>query len=607
MPGIVGIISKEPAERNRRDIKMMVNALMHKTTYRSGIYEDEEAGLYLGFVSHQGAFDDFMPVSNEKGDIVLIFSGEAFNDAETVKALAIEGHAFKDGSADYLVHLYEKLGDRFFENINGWFCGVIVDKRIGQATLFNDRYGMKRLYYSCSDGVVRFSSEAKALMGLDGAPRAFDDQGLIDYFACGAPLQNRTLFKDILLIPGASRWVIREKRIVSKLTYFRQSAWENKEILPPELFYSRLHETFRRILPRYLRPRPTIGLSLTGGLDTRMIMANARLEPRQVPCYTFSGMYRDCYDATVARKIAAICGQGHKTLRLDQEFLREFPRYAEEAIRISEGAIDLNAASELFLNELAREIALVRLTGNYGSEVLRRVRLLKGASKPSAVLHPDFHPGILQTKALIDELYAKHPLTFTLFSEGPWHEYGRYAVESSQLVVRTPYTDNDLISLMYQAPPEGTSSKALSIRLITDGNRALIHIPTDRGYPLNGRSAGKTVRRYYSEFLYKADFHLGTGAHQWVEHIVHSFAFLGLERMFLGRHKFNHFRPWFRNELSGFVKEILLDRRALSRPYFNSKHIEQMVNLHMNDRGNFTQDIQQALTLELTNRLLLES
>ena len=37
-------------------------------------------------------------------------------------------------------------------------------------------------------------------------------------------------------------------------------------------------------------------MSLTGGLDTRMIMAWQKSPPRSLPCYSFGGMFRDCQD-----------------------------------------------------------------------------------------------------------------------------------------------------------------------------------------------------------------------------------------------------------------------------------------------------------------------
>ena len=437
----------------------MVDLLVHESTHQKAVRAYEELGLYVGIVSHEDALDDGMPVSNERGDIILFFSGETFFDPAVEYDLITNGHSFKQGSASFLVHLYEEKEDAFFQDLNGWFCGVLIDRRQKRTFLFNDRYGMKRLYFSERRGRFRFSTEAKALLHTEKKGQCFDEQGLIERIACGCPLENRSLFKGISLLPGGSKWLIKDKSVFKKLKYFDFSSWESQKALSETVFYPKLRDTVIRILPRYMRPEQTVAMSLTGGFDTRIIMACADLEPRQILCYTFNGMYHDCYDVVVAREIASICGQEHRTITMDDIFLKEFRRYAEKTVWISEGMIDLSAAADLYMNEIVKEFSQVRLTGNYGSEVLRRSRLLGNVSYPSIIANPGLQNSIIQVKDLIDHLYRKHALTYTLLYEGPWHEYGRYSVESSQLVQRTPYTDNDLISLMYQAPPQATTDK----------------------------------------------------------------------------------------------------------------------------------------------------
>ena len=78
------------------------------------------------------------------------------------------------------------------------------------------------------------------------------------------------------------------------------------------------------------------------------------------------------------------------------------------------------------------------------------------------------------------------------------------------------------------------------------------------------------------------------------------------EKMFLGRHKFAHFRIWYRDELSDYIRLILLDERTLNRPYLNRKSVEKIVYGHTKGFCNYTTSISQILTLELIHRLLIE-
>ena len=79
-----------------------------------------------------------------------------------------------------------------------------------------------------------------------------------------------------------------------------------------------------------------------------------------------------------------------------------------------------------------------------------------------------------------------------------------------------------------------------------------------------------------------------------------------LERLILGRHKPFHFRVWYRDALAGYLRETLLDERALSRPYIERKNLEAVVEGHLKGNRNFTVELHKALTLELAHRIFVD-
>ena len=93
---------------------------------------------------------------------------------------------------------------------------------------------------------------------------------------------------------------------------------------------------------------------------------------------------------------------------------------------------------------------------------------------------------------------------------------------------------------------------------------------------------------------------------QWLAKLDRLMTPLHIERLFLGRQKFTHFRVWYRNELSNYLKDILLDSRTLSRPYLNGRHVEEAVLAHTSRRGNYTSEIHKLLSSELIQRELIE-
>jgi asparagine synthase (glutamine-hydrolysing) len=59
--------------------------------------------------------------------------------------------------------------------------------------------------------------------------------------------------------------------------------------------------------------------------------------------------------------------------------------------------------------------------------------------------------------------------------------------------------------------------------------------------------------------------------------------------------------------LSGYVRDMLLDSRTLSRPYLVKNTVERIVNGHLKGTRNHTAEIHQLLTLELLHRLFVDA
>ena len=231
MPGIVGVIAKIPPGERAAMLAAMLKPMLHESFYATSRLQQDELGIGVGWVCHQGSFSACLPVWNEKRDVCLIFSGEDHADKGLVDDLKSKGHIFDPGKAGYLVHLYEELGLPFLEKINGWFSGLLLDLRERKLVLFNDRYGMNRIYYHENANGFFFSSEAKSLLKILPELRRLDPQGLGEFMACGCVLQNRTLFHGISLMPGGSAWVFSPGQPVRKEAYFRKETWEEQPLL----------------------------------------------------------------------------------------------------------------------------------------------------------------------------------------------------------------------------------------------------------------------------------------------------------------------------------------------------------------------------------------
>ncbi len=580
----------------------MVESLCHEPFYVSGTWVDSAQGVYVGWVARQGSFADGMPLHNERRDVTLIFSGEEFPDPNIVTTLRGRGHAFSPEGPSYLVHRYEDEPD-FPKGLNGRFHGLIADRRRGTVMLFNDRFGLQRVYYHEANDAFYFAAEAKAILKVRPELRSADPRGLGEFIVCGCVLENRTLFRGIGVLPPGAAWVFRGGALEKKAAYFEPREWEEQQRLEPEPYYTCLRDAFVRNLPRYFNGHEGVGVSLTGGLDTRIIMAWRKAPRGSLPCYTFGSMYRDNQDVLLARKVAQICGQSHQVITTGKGFLSRFPHYAERSIYLTDACVDLSRSPDLYVNEKAREIAPVRIVGTYGSEMLLHAVMFKATQPAPGLFHPDVLSQIHAAKETYDASQQVHPVTFVAFRQSPWHHYGVLGLEQTQVAVRSPYLDNEVVKTVYRAPGSVSANEKGRLRLIREGSPALAGIRTDRGVG----GLNNILTRGFLEFLFKAEYAYDYGMPQWVARLDHLFAPLRLERLWLGRHKVFHFRVWYRHELADYVREILFDRRSLTRPYIVPEVVRTIVNGHLKGDHNYTTEIHRLITLELTHRLFLDA
>ncbi len=230
----------------------MLDTLRHEPFYVTGTWIDESLGVYVGWSARKGSFGDGMPLSNETGDVVLVFAGEEFSEPGTAARLTARGHTLDSTEASYLVHLYEE-NPRFPACLNGFFHGVLVDRIRGTVTLLNDRYGMQRLYHHESKDTFYFAVETKAILSVRPELRSLDPASVGELVALDSILENRSLFQGISVLPAASQWRFRNGVITDRGTYFHPEEWEAQPTLDPDTYYRDLRDAFSKNLAPIFR------------------------------------------------------------------------------------------------------------------------------------------------------------------------------------------------------------------------------------------------------------------------------------------------------------------------------------------------------------------
>jgi asparagine synthase (glutamine-hydrolysing) len=586
MPGIAAIISPgPPAECNAR-LQLMLDTMRHENFYKTAALSFPEMGIYAGAISFKDGSDGIFLDENE--EVALVFSGECYWESKIV-----------DGRK--LVELYKSQGDAFFGKLNGLFSGLLVDRNQRRTFLFNDRFGIQRIYFHEMFGALYLAGEAKALLEILPGSRQFDPRGIADYLTFGCVLDWKTLFRQIEILPGGSLWTFENGRY-KKGKYFSPETWESQPQLTASGFESRLQQTFKQILPRYFETDSKIGIALTGGLDTRMIMACRPQNHGHAACYTFTANRGQTLDDKIAARVAAAVNLDHYLLRLGADFFSNTAAYADKTIFATDGCAGVFNAHEIYFNRLAREIAPVRLTGNYGSEILRAISTFKKIPLAPQLFNPELRQAIASGGTKLSA-HKTHPVTFAAFKEIPWNLFGNLAAGRSQLRFRTPYLDNELVSLMFQAPDEMRKSSLPSFNLVRANHPALADIPTDRGFA--GNNSGMTFlwRRAFAETTFKLDYYSTAGLPRPVSAFNPFFRPVVNKLKIAGLHKFLRYSAWFRNEMAPWVREVVSDSSVRSSAIWNPAFLKTLAEDHIRGRNDFSAEINAVMTLEAVERL----
>ena len=584
MPGIFGVVDRAAvnSRRGQQELLGLVARMSAAMCYEGCVAEPPVSWPSLGACA---------------GRVTLPGHGTADAAGDGLTALTVG----EDGAdAATVIEAYRRHGVDGLGQVPGITAGFLADVDGGRCLLFNDRYGRERLFVHVDGTRVAFASEAKAILAIAPATRTFDTVGLAEWLACGCTIGHRSLFRGIEVLDSGTV-VIFDGATHHRRRYFDSSRLENADPVSGQEFLETFSTSLQSAVTAATRKTPSAGMSLTGGLDSRMIMASLDAEPGSVPCYTFGSMYRTTGDVAVGRAVAACCGQPHRVLELGADFVSVASRHLDDAVYISDGYLGLSGAAELYVNRRAREIAPARLTGNWGGELMRGVRAFKYTMPKGGFLPAELVATIDESAAAFSTT-TWHPLSAALFQQIPYQGYGRYAIERSQVAMRSPFLADDVVTSLYRAP---ASVRASAAPAIIGRRPGLLAIPTDIGALGTGRGL---VRRRVRRALIKAEYLTSHGAPDWLAALASRLPTRVIETRFLGVDKFQHFRHWMRRDLSAFVRETLLgDAGNGLDERFDITAVRRMVDAQIDGRANYTNELDKLLALAVMRKRLFNA
>ncbi|MEY6434006.1 asparagine synthase (glutamine-hydrolyzing) [Thioalkalicoccus limnaeus] len=350
-------------------LRTMTATIAHRGPDDEGFYISGPLGLGFRRLSIIDLAGGHQPMSDADQHVWVAFNGEIYNFKELRAELEAYGHVFKTRSdTEVIVHGYKRWGKAVLERLNGMFGVAIWDDRARRLILARDAMGIKLLYYRVSGGTVTFGSELRPVLA------AMHDRPVVDPAAINLFLRYRYTPSPLTPYKGV------RKLAAGTLAIFEGGTWcvERWYRTRPEAFSppktdaeaaEELLAIYKRAVRRQLVSDVPVGLLLSGGLDSGLLLGLIQLFGDHWPTYTVGygkAAYRDD-ELTDAAETAGLLGAANAQVQLTREaFERELPRIVsvlEEPVAAS------SIVPMYFVCQRARQDVKVALVGQGPDEL----------------------------------------------------------------------------------------------------------------------------------------------------------------------------------------------------------------------------------------------
>ena len=368
MCGICGSLSfNGRLETSPEALVAMRDTLTHRGPDDQGAWYSADGRVTLGhrrlsIVDLSAA--GHQPMSNENGDVWIVYNGEVYNHEILRRDLEAAGHVYRSRTdTETVLHLYEETGPRCVEYLDGMFAFAIWDGRNQRLFLARDRLGVKPLYYRLTAEGLIFGSEVRAILRHPAVSAELDEESFFHYLTFAFVPAPRTIYSGIDKVAPAERLVVSRDGAVERDQYwspFSAEATGAAASMSDQAAEEHVLELLRSSVHKRMMSDVPFGVFLSGGVDSSTnvaLMAEVSDEP--VRTYSIAPAQYSAYDELgYARSVAQRFGSDHHEVRIGLDDLMEFlpllPAYQDEPLS------DWTGVSQHFVTKLARETGMTR-------------------------------------------------------------------------------------------------------------------------------------------------------------------------------------------------------------------------------------------------------
>jgi asparagine synthase (glutamine-hydrolysing) len=605
MCGIAGVFNLNGEPISPVTLRKMTDAIAHRGPDGEGFYVDSFIGLghrRLAIIDLSSAGHQPMMTADKQS--IISYNGEVYNFQEI--RIELEACGYKFGSktdSEVVLKAFAQWGTNALIRFNGMFAFAVWDRKNQELTLARDRYGIKPLYYTLQGHRFLFGSEIKAIIEDPLFKTEMDQEALLEYMTFQNFFTNKTLFKNVFLLPAGCflKIPLGSNHLPVPQRYWDYHFSEPTFLKNEEAYVEELGRLFHQAVNRQLISDVDVGTFLSGGMDSGSITAVAASQLPYIKTFTVgfdlssaSGVEMAFDERTAAERMSYLFKTEHYEMVLKAgDMERVMPRltYHVEEPRVGQCYPNFYAA------QLAGKFVKVVLAGAGGDELFggypwRYYRAVVNANFeeyvdkyylfwqrliPNSQIKEVFKPiwnnvKHVWTRDIFRDVFAsqkselKSPedyVNHSLYFEAKTFLHGLLIVEDKismahSLETRVPFLDNDLVDFAMKIP--------VNMKL---GNLKEV-------IKLNENETGHKVEKYFSKtndgklLLRKA----------MEKHVPKDVT---------GREKQGFSAPdasWFKGESIDYVRRKLLTGSPKIYEFLDRSALQKLITEHMEGKQN---------------------
>lgn len=611
MCGIAGIFHyAEPERPVDRDLLVrMTRTLAHRGPDAEGFHIDGNLGfghrrLSVVDLSPTGA----QPMSNEDGTCWITYNGEFYNHASFRERLLAQGHRFRGPSdTETLLHLMEESGPEALTEAAGIFGFAFWNSRSRRLTLARDPLGVKQVYYHDDGRRIVFASEIKALLLCPDVPREPDLEGINQYLHFHSALFERTFFRGIRQLRAGE--YLEVGRYGSKLrSYWAVQDFTRFSQTPAQLI-EELRDQLGDVVKDQLMSDVPVGSFFSGGIDSSAVAVYASRSGKRPVCYGVHFTGQGVIDERPYQETAA------QSLGLELQLITmDGSSFPDDMTRLmyhqDEPVIGAAMFPMFYVSKLAASQVKVCLGGQGADEIFGGyARYALG--RPSQVMRSWFtgrrgHAKLDNRAAdvggnLRRQLYDPHTIYRLLRNAGSllnWEKayfenFAKIPEASWAQVFQSPvfYSRERCRQLFHETVSRSPATDPADKVMHWDAQTyltGLFHQDDRMSMAVSLESRVPLADPRLVRFAFRTGFDLKFrgGASKWILRQAVSDI---LPQSVLTRRKVGFDTPvesWVKEQHSGFLRDVLLSKRARQRGFWNSKAVEDLLS-HQSAPGWF--------------------